>query len=96
MTLTIDLPADLEARLRAQRDDFAAHATEAVVVDLYRRDLITQADVARALNLHRLEIDAVLKRHGVMLELTHDDFAADLADLREHLQQGPPHPHEGG
>ena len=61
-------------------------ARETLLVDLYRRDEITEAQLARALGIHRLEIDALLKSHGVMMTLSEEEFASDLADLRMMFQ----------
>lgn len=82
VSVTIELPDQLEERLRAKYGSLDQVAREAFLVDLYRRQEITEAQFATALGIHRLEVDGVLKGHGVMLELSDDEFAADLDDLR--------------
>ncbi len=87
LSITIDLPADIEQRLRHDTPDLAADAREAYAVDLYRRERITAAELGLALGIHRMSVDAVLKKHGVMLELSEDEFALDLADLRANFRK---------
>lgn len=87
LTLKIDLPDDIERKLREETPDLDADAREAYLVDLYRRDRLTHFQLAQALNLDRFETDGILKKHNVMIELSAEDFCAECADLR-HIVHG--------
>jgi predicted HTH domain antitoxin len=83
MTIHFEIPKDIEERLRAAGIDLTQMAKEALLVDLYRTARITHHQLAEALGLNRYETDGVLKRHGVELELSLDEFNAEVASLRE-------------
>lgn len=83
MTVTFDLPADIEQNLRREFGDVAQAAKEAAMVELYRQRRITSSDFSRALGLSRLETEAVLQRHGVVEDLpTEGEHEAALARMR--------------
>ena len=77
MALTIELPSDIEAALRQRVADLDRAATESLVVELYRQRQLTHAQVARALGLSRGDVDRLLRRHGVTLEMSADEVRRD-------------------
>jgi hypothetical protein len=82
MPVTIQLPTEVEQRLRAEAPDLDAEAKEAMLVELYRQDRLSHHELAQALGLDRFETDAVLKRHNVTEDLpTDEEYAAALARL---------------
>jgi hypothetical protein len=86
MSICIDLPADLEAQLRRQVADLDQAAKEALLVDLYRRQQITQHELAAALAIDRFAADALLARHGVTEDLpTADEIRREVAELEVRL-----------
>jgi hypothetical protein len=83
MSVTFELPAELERNLRAEVKDLDDLAREATLVGLYRQGRITHRDLSRALGTTRLETEAVLKRHNVTEDLpTEDDHQRALERLR--------------
>ncbi|MEX2213599.1 MAG: UPF0175 family protein [Phycisphaeraceae bacterium] len=83
MTVSFDLPADIEQNLRRTLGDVSQVAKEAAMVELYRQSRITHVEFARALGVSRLEAEAILQRHGVIEDTpTHEDHDAALARLR--------------
>ncbi len=83
MSVTFNLPADIEQNLRREFGDVAQTAKEAAMVELYRQRRITHIDFSRALDLSRLEAEAVLQRHGVVEDLpTEGEHEAALTRLR--------------
>ena len=66
MAVTIQLPADVEQRLRAQTPDLDTELKEAVVLDLFRRGKLSHYELSKILGLDRFETDAYLKRHNVV------------------------------
>jgi len=83
MAITIDLPVDLEATLRHDVENLDGSAKEAVLADLYRRGVITQAQLAGALGISRLQADAVLKGHQVYYDFTVEEIAAESGALEK-------------
>lgn len=87
MAITIDLPADLEAKLREQTPDLAADLKRAVAIELYREHRISQGQLARILGITRMEADGVLKDAKVWLEITAEEVIAESEGLRELREQ---------
>jgi predicted HTH domain antitoxin len=83
MTLTITLPEDVERSLRQRLGDgLDAAAREAMAVELYRQSLISHGQFAGLLGLSRAGADEVLKRHGVVDELSPEELDAQISSLR--------------
>jgi predicted HTH domain antitoxin len=84
MAVTIQLPIDIEDRLRAENPDLDAEAKEAMLIELYRQEKLTRYELSLTLGISRFETDAVLKRHKVTLDLpTPEEVEEDLRRLRE-------------
>ncbi len=82
MAVIVELPADVEKRLRAECSDLESEAGEAMLVELYRQDKLTHSELSQALGLERFETDAVLKKHNVTEDLPTDaEYNAALAHL---------------
>jgi hypothetical protein len=87
MAITFDLPSEIERHLRESVSNLDQTAKEAVLVELYRQGKLTQYELCRALSLTRLEIETLLKRHGVTEDLpTADEIADDVNNLRRLLE----------
>ncbi|HYE63192.1 MAG TPA: UPF0175 family protein [Phycisphaerales bacterium] len=82
MTVTFDLPPDIESMLRTNGQDPSAALKEAAMVELYRCGVLSEYQLARALGLERLQVDEVLKRHNVPLEMTIEEIEAEAETLR--------------
>lgn len=83
MTITFDLPADVEQLLRRESRDPNQAAKEATLVELYRQGKVTHHQFTLALGISRLEADAVLKRHNVTEDLlTVEEFRRQADDLK--------------
>jgi hypothetical protein len=90
MAVCVELPADLEQRLREETPDFESHAKEAMLVELYRQDKLTHYELSQALGLDRFETDGVLKRHKVTEDLpTAEEEEEGLRLLRSLLNDKP-------
>lgn len=82
MAVTIQLPHEIEQRLRTASPDLETEATEAVALDLFRRERISHFELSQMLGLDRFETDAYLKRHHVFEgSLTMEDLEADRQTL---------------
>ncbi len=75
MKITVELPGDI-----AQRPDPGRQALEALAIEGYRSSALTHYEASQLLQLSRIELDALLKRHNV------DDHAYDVEDLEQDLE----------
>ncbi|MGB7161455.1 MAG: UPF0175 family protein [Tepidisphaeraceae bacterium] len=82
--VTLDLPADLEEKLRHDYADLAAEVKEAFALELFRRDKLSHHELSRVLGLDRFQTDALLKRHNVLEgSLTMEDLEEDRRTLEQ-------------
>ena len=56
--------------------------TEAVLIELYRQQKLTHHQLAAALNLSRIQTDALLKAHGISYDITAEEITRESASLR--------------
>jgi predicted HTH domain antitoxin len=83
MALTIELPPEVEQKLRAQTPDLDSEAKEALLIELYRQEKLTRYELSQALGLNRFETDGVLKKHCVAEDFpTSEELAQDLQQAR--------------
>ena len=81
MTVTIEIPDDVAARIAGEGKDLARAVLEAVALDGYRRDLLGEASVRRLLGFAiRDQVHGFLKEHGVYLNYGIEDAEHDLAE----------------
>lgn len=86
LNVTLDLPDDLEEKLRRETADLAADVKEAYALELFRRGRLSHCELSRVLGLDRFETDAYLKRHNVFEgSLTMADLDADRQTLERVL-----------
>jgi len=84
MAVTIQLPAEVEQRLRAECADLDSEGKEAMLIELYRQERLTHFELSQALGLDRFETDAVLKKHNVTEDLpTPEELEEDLRRARQ-------------
>jgi hypothetical protein len=83
MTLCFDLPHEIETSLREQLTDLDLAAKEACLVEFYRQGQLTHFQLASALGLDRNATDGLLKRHGVLDEMSLDELKQQLAIFSE-------------
>lgn len=83
MTISFDIPESVEQLLREVGPDPSQAAKEVVLVELYRQGRFFHSEFARALGVSRYEADGVLKRHGVMLDISEDELREDMDALRK-------------
>ena len=81
MTISFEIPREIERALSADGSDLSEEAREAFLVELYRQDRITHHPLAEALGLNRIETDGVLKRHKVSSGVTAEEMRAQAAAL---------------
>ena len=57
ITLTVNLPPEVEERLRAESGDLSSAIRESFAVNLFRRGILTHHDLGQVLGLDRFETD---------------------------------------
>ena len=82
MTISFELPQDIEQQVGNNGADLNDMAREALLVGLYREKRITQHQLGQALGLDDYETEGVLKRYGVGYDLTLDEFEKQRTFLR--------------
>jgi predicted HTH domain antitoxin len=84
MSVTIDLPEEIEQQLETEWGDLPRRALEAVALEGYRSGALTLAQLRRLLGFEtRMEADAFLKQHGVYLDYTEADLERDRETHRK-------------
>ena len=90
MPVIVDLPKDIEEKLRRENPDLQTDVREACAVELFRQGRLNHFQLSRVLGLNRFDTDAVLKRHRVEEQsLTSADLESDRATLRKVLGPAP-------
>ena len=98
MEITINIPDELAHQVAPEGKDPARIALEALAVEGYRTELLSESALRRMLGFQsRMEVHAFLKEHGVSLhydvsDLRHDEETARR--LRPKLQASGPAGHE--
>jgi predicted HTH domain antitoxin len=83
MSISFEIPQDIERELRTNGLDMNREAKEVFLVDLYRRERITHRQLAEALGLNRYETDGVLKRYKVSPNVTAQEMRVQAAALKD-------------
>ena len=84
LNVTINLPPELEERLRREGRDLSADIKEAFALELFRRGTLSHYELSVVLGLDRFETDGWLKRHGVF---EGSPTAADVDEDRRTLER---------
>ena len=78
LNVKLDLPPDVEDRLRREVTNLDADVKEAYVLELFRRGKLSHYELSQVLGLDRHETDAYLKQRNVFEgSLTAPELEAD-------------------
>jgi hypothetical protein len=78
MIITVEIPEELAGQLIAAGRDPARAALEAIALEGYRSDRLTEADIRELLGFDtRMEVHGFLKEHGAFLPYTDEDLEHD-------------------
>ena len=83
MTISFEIPRDIEQELSTRGADLSREAKEAFLVEQYRQRKSSHHQLEQALGLDDYETDGVLKRRGIMLELGVEELRDEAASLRD-------------
>ncbi len=82
-TVRLDLPPDVEQRLRQETPNLSEAVKEAYILELFRQGKLSHYELSKVLVLDRFETDAYLKKHNVLEgSLTLEDLESDFQTLR--------------
>lgn len=78
MTITVELPDALEGLLFANGQEPARAVLEAIALEGYRAERLTESDVRQLLGFEtRMEVHEFLKEHGAFMHYTLEDLHHD-------------------
>ena len=83
MTISFQLPGEVEESLRRDLVDVNQAVKEAALVELFRQHKLSHFELSKSLGISRLATDALLKRHNVTEDLlTVDELREELGPLK--------------
>jgi predicted HTH domain antitoxin len=82
MAISIELPPNVEARLRAELADLDEVAKLGLAVEAYRGDKLSLGQFAELLGISQYEADGILKERGVTLSLSEAELSAERDALQ--------------
>lgn len=78
MQVTLDIPDNLAQQLIAAGKDPSREALEALAVEGYRTERLTESEVRQMLGYEtRMQVHALLKEHNVYLHYSSEDLETD-------------------
>lgn len=87
MSITFEIPAELENSLAEENGDLSRFAKEAFLVRLYQQGKISLGKLAHLLGMGVIEADQWLGKLGIPLNYGVQQFEEDLATLRSLEQE---------
>jgi predicted HTH domain antitoxin len=91
ISVIVNLPPEVEERLRAESGDLSSAIRESFAINLFRRGILTHHELGQELGIDRFATDALLKRNEVTeYSLTHEDIDADVNSLKDFLELARP------
>jgi hypothetical protein len=83
MTITFEIPPELEQQIRTNGVDLGRDAKEVYLMEQYRQARITHRQLEEALGLSFHEAEQLLKRRDMGQDLDIEEFEAGRAFLRK-------------
>ena len=84
LIVTLELPPDVERKLRLETPDLESDVRQTYALDLFRRGIISHLELANVLRLDRYETDALLKRSQIFEgSPTMADLESDASTLEQ-------------
>lgn len=77
MSVTIELPESIARQLQSDWGDLSRRTLEALAVEAYRAELLSQPQVGEILGLNFWETEQFLKDRGAFLHYDADDLEQD-------------------
>ena len=87
MNVSFEIPQDIEQQLRSEGVDPNREAREAYLVELYRQDRISHAQLRQALDVNFHEAERLIKEHKAGHDIDSEEFEAGRDLLRKARSQ---------
>jgi hypothetical protein len=87
MTIRFELPQDIEQQVRANGADLNREANVAYLLDLYRQERISHAQLREALDVSFHEAEMLIKEHGAGHDIAVAEFEAEREFLKKARQR---------
>ena len=82
MTITFEIPPDIEQELSLNGADLNGQARQAFLLDLYRQDRISHAQLCEALGVSFHEAEGLIKEYRAGHDFSAQEFEEQRAFLR--------------
>ncbi|HEV2133169.1 MAG TPA: UPF0175 family protein [Terracidiphilus sp.] len=83
MELQVQIPDDVARAIQGEQPDLSRAALEAVAVEGYRSERLSESQVRRMLGFRsRMQVHAFLKAHNVHLNYSAEELEKDLDSLK--------------
>ena len=90
MNVQLQIPDDLARIIQIKQPDLSRAALEALALEGYRSDRLSEAQVRRMLGFRtRMQVHAFLKVHNVHLNYSTDELEKDLESLKSFEEKDP-------
>jgi len=96
MAITFDIPRDIQDQLGTAGADLNRRAREAFLLELYRAEQISHAQLREALDMSFHQVETLIKQRAAGLEASIDEFEADRAFLLVASREAGLEPRRGG
>lgn len=84
MQISIQIPDDVALVLGAEQPDLSRATLEALAIEGYRHDRLSEHQICRMLGLKsRMDVHAFLKEHGISLNYSVADLEQDVKALAQ-------------
>lgn len=84
MDVCISVPDEVFQKIQAQWSDLSRSALEALAIEAYRAEILTEAEVQRMLSLaSRWDTDRFLKGVQAYLDYTDEDLDQDISAIKD-------------
>jgi hypothetical protein len=87
MTISFELPSSIEQQVRSNGADLNREAKVVYLLDLYRQERISHAQLCEALDVSFHEAERLIKEHGAGHDISAGEFEAERRFLRKAWQR---------
>jgi predicted HTH domain antitoxin len=83
MEVTVEIPEDIARQLNTRWENLPRGVLESLALEAHRSGTLTTAQLRRLLGFQtRMQLDEFLKRAGIYLDYSINDFKEDLKTIR--------------
>lgn len=83
MTISFEIPQDIEQQIRFHGGDLNREARESYLLELYRQERISHAQLREALDVSFHEAERLIKERGAEHDISVEEFEGSRERLRK-------------